>query len=105
MLIISYFYNFKFIDIFLLSYFLKFLSYRYQQYLFYCFLKIFLKRNKFKEILIITVTYILSFWNLYVIEIDAISQLASLPIFFLLLSKIKEILKILKQKIIIFISI
>jgi hypothetical protein len=44
------------------------------------------------------VTYILSFWNLYVIEIDAISQLASLSIFFLLLSKIKEIFENFKTK-------
>lgn len=98
MLIISYFYNFKFIDIFLLSYFFKIFIISLSTISFYCFLKNFFKRNKFKEILIITVTYILSFWNLYVIEIDAISQLASLPIFFLLLSKIKEIFENFKTK-------
>ena len=43
------------------------------------------------ELSIITVAYILSFWSLYIIEIDAISQLASLPIFLILLSKIAQI--------------
>ena len=98
MLIMSYFYNFKFIDIFLLSYLFKVFIISLSTVAFYSFLKNFFKKNKFKEVLIITVTYILSFWNLYVIEIDAISQLASLSIFLLLLSKIKEIFENFRAK-------
>ncbi|MDA7596898.1 hypothetical protein N8707_00265 [Candidatus Pelagibacter sp.] len=98
MLIMSYFYNFKFIDIFLLSYLFKVFITSLSTIAFFCLLKNFFKKNKFQEILIITVTYILSFWNLYIIEIDAISQLASLSIFLLLLSKIKEIFKNLRSK-------
>jgi len=98
MLMMSYFYNFKFVDVFLLSYSFKIFIISLSTIAFYCFLKNFFKKNKFQEILIITVTYILSFWNLYVVEIDAISQLASLSIFFLLLSKIKEIFENFKTK-------
>ena len=98
MLIMSYFYNLKFIDVFLISYLFKVLIISLSTIGFYCFLKNFFKKNKFQEILVITVTYILSFWNLYVVEIDAISQLASLSIFFLLLSKIKEIFENFRKK-------
>lgn len=98
MLIMSYFFNFKFINVFLLSYLFKIFIISLIAIAFHSLLESFFKKNNFKEKLIITIAFVFSFWSIYVIEIDALSQLASLPVFFIMLTKINEIFQNFKLK-------
>ena len=86
---------------YLLSLFLNFeYSIFYVYYFFKCFLSGFiylalidLFKNTFKDlkkiqIYVLSSAFIFSFWSLYILEIDALSHLASIPILILLVQKI-----------------
>ena len=96
--LLSLFYNLRFLDIFYLSYYFKIFLILLYSVGFFVFLKQSFKLNKFKENLILTIVFILSFWSLYVIEIDALSHLASLPIFLVLLSELKNFYENLEKR-------
>lgn len=98
MVFLSIFFNYDFINIFLLGYSFKIFLILLSTIACFTFFKNIFYKNKNKEIFILTTLYILSFWNIYIVEIDAISQLSSLPIFFILMSNLDKFFDQLKNK-------
>jgi hypothetical protein len=105
----SVIFQFKFLDIYLISYALKttYLILSYFSFIF--FLKIIDYKSKFKnKIFIISLIFTLSFWTLYIFESDAISQLLAYSasiIFFSYFFKIFIQLKDYKFQDLIFLSL
>jgi hypothetical protein len=90
-LVISFYLKIKFIDIFFLSYLFKVAL-------------IILSAISFRDLIgnlkisifnktFLSITFSLSFWIIYIFEIDAYSHLASLPIFLLIISEINNLQK------------
>ena len=96
--------QFDFLDIFLLTFIYKVFIICLIFLAFFDYLDIYLKNNKFKKICL-SVLFLLSFWSIYIFEIDALSQLTSIPIFLICIKNMNFFIKNLehgKKNIIVF---
>ena len=98
MSLLSFFYNLKYLNIFFLSYFFKIFLILLGSVAYFNLIKKLFLLNKTNEFLVLTVVYTFSFWNFYLIEIDALSQLAAFPIYLILLSEMKVFFIEIKKK-------
>ncbi len=89
-LYLAVFYAFRPIDLFLLNYILKFLFIINTHLAFSFLLKKIINEISKKYLFFITLVFSLSFWNLYIFEIDALGQLASFSFFILILALTKD---------------
>ena len=89
-LYLAVFFAFRPIDLFLLNYILKFLFIINTHLAFSFLLKKIINNISKKYLFFITLVFSLSFWNLYIFEIDALGQLASFAFFILILALTKD---------------
>lgn len=89
-LFMSFFIYPKFVDIFLSAFIFKFFLVSLSGLSFIYFLKSFLKKNIFSEILLFF-SFCFSFWIIYIFEIDALSQLFFLSYFIFLIKLFTEL--------------
>ena len=89
-LYLAVFYAFRPIDLFLLNYILKFIFIINTHLAFSFLLKKIINNISKKYLFFITLVFSLSFWNLYIFEIDALGQLASFAFFILILALTKD---------------